>query len=159
MKVVCFICSKAPHYTKASQICTLTAETVTESKQDKIFSNSVRKHFTKICVTYTIGLLEDGAWVITVLDVGDGIACWIITLESELVSSTLGTCSDAGRTIVDVGCAVCCSDTSWGKTKINQFVKYNYRPLIPTVKWTQFDGTNQNFYNIMQVESVIQLKT
>lgn len=75
VKVVCFICSKAPRYTKASQIRTLTAETVTESKQDKIFLNSVIKHFTKIYVTYTIGLLEDGACVITVLDVGDGIAC------------------------------------------------------------------------------------
>lgn len=26
-------------------------------------------------VTYTIGLLEDGTWVITELDVGDGRAC------------------------------------------------------------------------------------
>lgn len=75
VKVLCVICSKAPHYTKASEICTLTAETVTESKQDKIFSNSIRKHFTETYVTYTTGLLEDGAWVITVLDVGDGIAC------------------------------------------------------------------------------------
>lgn len=28
------MCSKAPHYTKASQIHILTAETVTESKSD-----------------------------------------------------------------------------------------------------------------------------
>lgn len=34
VKVQCFMCSKAPHYTKASQIHILTAETVTESKQD-----------------------------------------------------------------------------------------------------------------------------
>lgn len=116
VKVVYFVCCEAPHYTKAPQSCILTLETVTDSKQDEIVSEAVR-NLTEIYVTYTIGLLEDGAWVITVLDVGDGIACWIITLESELVSSTLGTCSDAGRTIVDVGCAVCCSDTSWGKNK------------------------------------------
>ena len=64
-------------------------------------------------ITYTIGLLEDGAWVITVLEVGEGTACWIITLESELVSSTLGTCNDAGLTIADVGCAVCANGTSY----------------------------------------------
>lgn len=34
VKVKCFMCSKAPHYTKASQIHILTAKTVTESKQD-----------------------------------------------------------------------------------------------------------------------------
>lgn len=34
VKVQCFMCSKAPHYTKTSQIHILTAETVTESKQD-----------------------------------------------------------------------------------------------------------------------------
>lgn len=34
VKVQCFMCSKAPHYTKASQICILTAETVTGNKQD-----------------------------------------------------------------------------------------------------------------------------
>lgn len=43
----------------------------------------------------------------TVLEVGEGMACCIMTLESELASSTLGTCREAGRTIVDVGCAVC----------------------------------------------------
>lgn len=32
VKVQCFMCSKAPHYTKASQIHRLTAEIVTESK-------------------------------------------------------------------------------------------------------------------------------
>ena len=36
-----------------------------------------------------------------------------MTLESELVSSTLGTCKDAGRTIADVGCAVCANGTSY----------------------------------------------
>lgn len=34
VEVQCFMCSKAPHYTKASQIHILTAETVTESKSD-----------------------------------------------------------------------------------------------------------------------------
>ena len=36
-----------------------------------------------------------------------------MTLESELVSSTLGTCKDAGRTIADVGCAVCANGSSY----------------------------------------------
>lgn len=74
VKVVCFICSEAPHYTKAPQICTLTAETVNESKQN-IFKFCKKTFYFQIYITYTIGLLEDGAWVITVLDVGDGIAC------------------------------------------------------------------------------------
>ena len=27
------------------------------------------------CTTHTIGLFEDGAWVMTVLEVGEGMAC------------------------------------------------------------------------------------
>lgn len=60
-------------FTQLSQSCIITKETITDSKT--VFLESVRKHYTKFYVTYTIGLLEDGAWVITVLDVGDGIAC------------------------------------------------------------------------------------
>lgn len=52
-------------------------------------------------------MLEDGVWVIIVFEVGEGIVCWIITFELEFVSSILGICNDAGRIIVDVGCAVC----------------------------------------------------
>lgn len=63
-------------------------------------------------ITYTIGLLVDGTWVITELDVGDGRACCITTLGSEVARSTLGTCRDAGWTIVDVGSEAGCKDKS-----------------------------------------------
>ena len=84
-------------------------------------------------VTYTIGLLEDGTWVITELDVGDGRACCITTLASEVARSTFGTWSDAGRTIVDVGSEVSCRETS---------CEHHTRPCIKrfmnsTTLWTK----------------------
>lgn len=60
-----------------------------------------------------MGLLVDGTWVITELDVGDGRACCITTLASEVARSTLGTWRDAGWTIVDVGSEAGCKDKSW----------------------------------------------
>lgn len=54
----------------------------------------------------------DGTWVITELDVGDGRACCITILASEVARSTLGTWRDAGWTIVDVGSEAGCKDNS-----------------------------------------------
>lgn len=54
----------------------------------------------------------DGTWVITELDVGDGRACCITTLASEVARSTLGTWRDAGWTIVDAGSEAGCKDKS-----------------------------------------------
>lgn len=55
-----------------------------------------------------MGLLVDGTWVITELDVGDGRAGCITTLASVVARSTLGTWRDAGWTIVDVGSEAGC---------------------------------------------------
>ena len=46
----------------------------------------------------------EGTGVITELEVGDGSACCVTTLASDVASSILGTWREAGCTIVGVGC-------------------------------------------------------
>ena len=111
-----------------------------QTKKLKLSENAEEKKKRHYRVTYTIGLLEDGTWVITELDVGDGRACCITALASEVARRTsevarrtFGTWSDAGRTIVDVGSEVGCRETS---------CEHHTRPCIKrfrnsTTLWTK----------------------